>query len=62
MFGDGHDYDWALAADDDQEIADEAEKKLDMKYRDVSQNDFLEVIDTYLFARSSSQLRLRPAS
>ena len=40
VFGDGHDYDWALAADDDQEIADEAEKKLDMKYRDVSQNAF----------------------
>ena len=34
VFGDGHDYDWALE-DDEQELADDVQK-MDMKYRDVS--------------------------
>ena len=35
MFGDGHDYDWALA--DDEEIAmDDDAQKQETKYQDVS--------------------------
>lgn len=33
MFGDGHDYDWALA--EDEEAAYEVEQKSEMKYQDV---------------------------
>lgn len=63
VFGDGHDYDWALVADDDQEMADETEKKLDMKYRDVSllitwhSQDILHALFRYL-----SQRKLQPVS
>lgn len=35
VFGDGHDYDWALADDDEDALMDEAVKS-EMKYQDVS--------------------------
>lgn len=34
MFGDGHDYDWALAADDEYDY-DEEQTKPDIRYQDV---------------------------
>ena len=34
VFGDGHDYDWALA-DDDEAMVEEEHGKPDMKYQDV---------------------------
>lgn len=34
MFGDGHDYDWALGDDEDAAMEDEAPKS-EMKYQDV---------------------------
>lgn len=35
VFGDGHDYDWALEGDDDAEFNEDVLKP-DMKYQDVS--------------------------
>lgn len=35
MFGDGHEYDWALVGDEDME-EDEEQYKPDMRYQDVS--------------------------
>lgn len=35
VFGDGHDYDWALADDDEDALMYEAVKS-EMKYQDVS--------------------------
>jgi transcription elongation factor SPT6 len=34
VFGDGHEYDWALAGDDEMEAEDE-QSKPEMKYQDV---------------------------
>lgn len=34
VFGDGHDYDWALNVDDDDGVADDIGKP-EMKYQDV---------------------------
>ena len=35
VFGDGHDYDWALA-DDEDAVFEEEQAKPEMKYQDVS--------------------------
>lgn len=35
VFGDGHDYDWALIDDEEEALAEEAGKP-EMKYQDVS--------------------------
>lgn len=54
VFGDGHEYDWALTADDDLDY-DEEQLKPEMKYQDVRIN-----ISTYCcsipdpFSRSSN--------
>ncbi len=40
VFGDGHEYDWALAADDEVEYEEE-QLKPEMKYQDVSEFRYL---------------------
>ena len=38
MFGDGHEYDWALIGDEEAEMEEE-QTKPEMKYGDVSHSD-----------------------
>lgn len=48
MFGDGHEYDWALAADDEIEYEEE-QLKPEMKYQDVREFQYLSYcyVDTF---------------
>ena len=40
VFGDGHDYDWALVEDEEDAIAEESLKQ-DLSYKDVSKVRYL---------------------
>lgn len=60
MFGDGHEYDWALV-DDDETRMDEEVGKADMKYQDVRQFSFAMTLSKCFYTQvfEPSEIRAR---
>jgi hypothetical protein len=56
IFGDGHEYDWALAGDDEIDY-DEEQVKPEMKYQDVLMFRSSRILTSHCRSRSSNRLR-----